>query len=105
MSKSEFAPVPIGACVALIAPASPPQPDLIDRAEELLHEWGYEVIPGRHLRDHHPKVPYLAGTDEHRAEDLQWALTDPEIDAVLCARGGYGSLRALKSVDGNATYE
>ena len=36
---------------------------------------------------------YLAGTDEERAADMQWALTEPGIDMVLCLEGGYGAAR------------
>ena len=45
---------------------------------------GYTVVFGPHHRDVHG---YLAGTDEHRAADLQWALTEPGIDMVLVLGG------------------
>lgn len=38
---------------------------------------------------------YLAGEDSERAADLVHGLTSPGIDAVLCARGGYGTMRLL----------
>jgi len=45
---------------------------------------------------------YLAGTDEERVADLNWALSDPSIKGVLCLRGGYGAMRYLPSIDFDA---
>lgn len=42
---------------------------------------------------------YLAGTDQERADELNSFLRDPDIPAVFCARGGYGSLRILQQLD------
>jgi len=42
---------------------------------------------------------YLAGDDHERIEELNSFLRDPDIHAVFCARGGYGSLRILPSID------
>jgi len=42
---------------------------------------------------------YLAGSDEHRADQLHRLFADPSIQAIICARGGYGSLRLLASLD------
>ncbi|EQD70558.1 peptidase U61, LD-carboxypeptidase A, partial [mine drainage metagenome] len=42
---------------------------------------------------------YLAGEDERRLGELIAALADPQIKAVFCARGGYGAMRLLQSLD------
>jgi muramoyltetrapeptide carboxypeptidase len=42
---------------------------------------------------------YLAGGDEARLEDLRGMFLDPEIKAIFCARGGYGSMRLLDRLD------
>jgi len=42
---------------------------------------------------------YLAGPDEHRAAAFNRLVADPQIDAIMCARGGYGSLRILPLLD------
>ena len=47
------------------------------------------------LASHHQ----FAGTDEQRAADLQWALDNDQFAAVICSRGGYGSLRILEKLD------
>ncbi len=95
----ELAAVPAGGRVALVAPASPPRPENVERAVALLRGWGYEPVLGRHLLERHPDLPYLAGTDAQRAEDFVQALTDTDVDAVMCVRGGYGSARMLALVD------
>lgn len=99
MVEMSLAPVPPTSRLALVAPASPPEPDHIDKALRLLRGWGYDVVEGPHLRCVDPELPYLAGSDRQRAEDMQWALCDDSIDAVICARGGYGSERILDCLD------
>ena len=49
------------------------------------------------FNEHHQ----YAGTDKQRAEDLQEAINNPEIKAIWCARGGYGTVRLLPLVDFN----
>jgi muramoyltetrapeptide carboxypeptidase len=81
-----------GATVAVIAPASPPKPGGLDAGIAELQSWGMRVLEGRHLRtpfSHH------ALSIKERTEDLLWALTDPQIDIVWLARGGYGCMQCL----------
>lgn len=63
----------------------------------MLKNWGLNVISGKNLfsEKHH----YLSGTDAERLSDLQDALDDPSINAILCARGGYGTTRILDQLD------
>lgn len=42
---------------------------------------------------------FLAGTDAQRVEDIHWAFSDKEIDAIWCVRGGYGLSRILPQID------
>ncbi|MGW4587509.1 S66 peptidase family protein [Amycolatopsis thermoflava] len=83
--------------VALVAPAGPVAPERLDRALRVLGSWGLRVRnlvkPGsRH-------ASYLADTDAVRAELFTEAWLDPEVDAVLAARGGYGTQRMLDLLD------
>ncbi len=55
-----------------------------------------------HVLDRHPAFPYLAGEDADRAADLQNAWCDPSVDAVFCARGGYGCQRMTGLLDWEA---
>ena len=65
-------------------------------ALKVLESWGLGVILGPSLlkKDHQ-----FAGTDEQRAADFQWALDAPEVKAILCARGGYGTVRIIDLID------
>lgn len=58
--------------------------------------WGLEVVLGKHL---FAEDNQYAGTDEQRAADLQGMLDDDEIRAIICARGGYGTVRLIDDLD------
>jgi muramoyltetrapeptide carboxypeptidase len=88
-----------GSRVAVVAPAGPVDASLLARGVGVLESWGLEVRVGRHVLDRHPRLPYLAGRDADRAADLQRAWCDPDVDAVICARGGYGCLRMVDLLD------
>lgn len=91
-----------GSRVAVVAPAGPIPEDLLVDGVKLLASWGLDVQVGKHVLDSHPTLPYLAGADADRAADFQAAWFDPSVDAVLCARGGYGCLRMVDLVDWDA---
>ncbi|MER7130260.1 S66 peptidase family protein [Streptosporangium saharense] len=88
-----------GDLVAVVAPCGPPDPERLARGVSLLRELGLEVVTGAHALD---REGYLAGTDAARAADLQAAWCDPDVAAVLCARGGYGATRVLELLDWEA---
>jgi len=88
-----------GQTIGLISPASGiPNPDKIDRAAAFLESKGYRVRLGRHVRR---RTGYLAGSDRQRLEDLHRMWGDPKINAILCLRGGYGTLRFVHQLDFN----
>ncbi len=89
----------------LVAPCSPVPPGQLEAAASVLSGWGLRVSLGAHVRDRHPALPYLAGHDADRAADLQEAWCDPDVDAVLCARGGDGAHRTLDLLDFGAMRE
>ncbi len=68
----------------------------IDRAKGFFENLGYKVVYGEHVFG---KNKYMSGTDEERLADLHWAFEDDSIDAVICARGGYGCLRLVDKID------
>ncbi len=82
--------------VAIIATARKITPEEVYPAASLLKKSGLEVILGKNLFATHHQY---AGTDEQRADDLQWALNHKEIKAIIIARGGYGTVRLMESVD------
>ncbi|MGH2966170.1 MAG: S66 peptidase family protein [Solirubrobacterales bacterium] len=83
--------LPEQATIAVVAPASAPQTRSgIEQATAYFEARGHRILFGPNHRKVHG---YLAGTDEERAADLQWALTEPGIDMVLTLCGGYGTAR------------
>lgn len=85
-----------GATLALIAPSSPPSEEKLTKAIANLHQFGYKIVEGKSLR---ARNGYLAGTDAERLADLHEAFQNPLIEAVWCARGGYGAGRLLPNID------
>ncbi|WP_371775214.1 LD-carboxypeptidase [Streptomyces sp. NBC_01438] len=88
-----------GARVAVVSPSGPVPVDRLEPGLDILRGWGLEPVTMPHVLDIHPGLDYLAGADEARARDLQDAWCDPSVDAVICARGGYGAHRMVDLVD------
>lgn len=82
--------------VGVIAPSSPVDQSEISEGLKLLESFPLKVTQGEHLFD---RVHYLAGSDYERVSDLHRMFSDPEVKAIFCARGGYGSARLLKEID------
>lgn len=84
--------------VAVLCPASYIEADLTP-AYDILKSWGLQpVIYDSVLAQHYQ----FAGEDELRTKDLQEALDNPEIKAVIAGRGGYGCVRIIDSIDFSA---
>ena len=88
-----------GDTVAIVGPAGPVERDQIMVFKQRVEERGYHVKFDDEL---FTVDGYLAGSDERRAKELMAAFTDPEADAVLAARGGYGAMRILDRLDYDA---
>lgn len=88
-----------GDAVALVSPAGPVAEARVQAAVRELTSWGLRprIYPHALDADH-----FLAGSDANRVCDLNDALADPDIRAVLCNRGGYGVQRILEHVDYDA---
>jgi muramoyltetrapeptide carboxypeptidase len=82
--------------IAIVAPAGKIVQEKIDSAVDVLLSWGLEVVVGQNIFNHHYQY---AATDKHRLHDLQLALDDPTVKAILFARGGYGSVRIIDLID------
>lgn len=89
-------PLRPGDIVALVSPASPIEEGKLQAGRALLEGAGYGL---RLMPNALAKRDYLAGDDAERAADLTAAFADPEIKAVWCSRGGYGSARLLPHLD------
>lgn len=85
----------IGDKVAIVATAKRLEKS-IQKGIDVLESWGLQVVQGDFLNSH---SEYFAATDEQRLSDLQKALDDSEIKAIIFVRGGYGTTRILDQVD------
>jgi muramoyltetrapeptide carboxypeptidase len=91
-----------GARVAVVAPSGPVPEERLQAGLDILRGWDLEPVVAPHVLDRHEEFGYLAGTDADRAADVQAAWCDPAVDAVLCARGGYGAQRMVDLLDWDA---
>ena len=82
--------------IAIVAPAKQLPGGALEAALSWFSEWGLEVVNGEHIWE---KEGFFAGNDEQRLEDLQSAIDDLEIKAVVCARGGHGTTRIVDKLD------
>ncbi|WP_148350228.1 S66 peptidase family protein [Thalassobacillus devorans] len=82
--------------VGVIAPASPPNIDQLNKAIPFLESLGLEVVIADHVEDVHG---YLAGTDEERLADVHDMFARPDIKGIFCAGGGYGTGRIADKID------
>lgn len=82
--------------VAIVAPARKVTPDEVAPAVQMLESWGLRVVLPDGLFDAENQ---MAGSDSHRAALLQRQLDDPDVKAIFCARGGYGTVRIVDRLD------
>lgn len=85
-----------GDTVAIIATARKVSQEEIQPALAFFESNNLSVVLGKHLFESNNQY---AGNDSQRTADLQWALNDPTIKAVVIARGGYGSVRLIPHID------
>lgn len=86
-----------GARIAVVAPASSAKAERIERGMAALRGLGYDAVLSDHARGRH--APYFSGSVEERLGDLHGAFADPEVAAIICTRGGYGSNYLLEGLD------
>lgn len=82
--------------VAVVATAKTFDAATVRRGVAVLRAWGLRVKEGKNL---YRQDNFFAGTDAERLSDLQTALDDPEVRAIICARGGYGTSRIIDSLN------
>mgnify|MGYP001813058853 CR=1 FL=1 len=101
--KNEKISVPIrikpGDTIGIAAPAGPFDRQTFFRGTRIIEDMGFKIFipPGLFEKNH-----YLAGSDKHRVQFVNQLFADKSIDAIICARGGYGSLRILPMLDYDA---
>jgi muramoyltetrapeptide carboxypeptidase len=85
-----------GDTIGVVAPSSP-KPEIVPQAKEELEALGFRVKLGETCFQTYGG--YLAGTPQLRARELNEMFADPEVDAIICLRGGYGSPQILPLLD------
>ena len=88
-----------GDTIGLVAPARKVSAEEMEPAIGKMEEWGFRVICGEHL---YGERDQYSGTDEERTADFQSMLDNPDVKAVFCGRGGYGTLRIIDKLDFSA---
>jgi muramoyltetrapeptide carboxypeptidase len=85
-----------GDTIGIAAPARKITKEELQPALDCLQQWGLKIRLGKNLFG---SCDQFSGTDTERAADMQDLIVDPEVKAILCARGGYGTLRIIDRLD------
>ncbi|MEJ2744454.1 MAG: LD-carboxypeptidase [bacterium] len=88
----------VGDTIGIAAPASAFDEDAFTKGIRRIQEAGYRPL---FQPDIFSRSNYLAGSDKRRADELNRLFADRSINAIFCARGGYGSQRILPMLDGD----
>lgn len=88
--------LPSGATIGIAAPAFAVDPERLAVGCQRLESAGYRLVRRDDLLD---QQGYLAGSDRRRAAEFMELVDDPKVDAILCARGGYGCHRIMAGLD------
>ncbi len=88
-----------GDTIQFVAPAGPLDKEKMELCKQRLEQFGFQVkVPA----DLYSESGYLAGSDERRANELNNAFQNPEVDAIFPGTGGYGTMRILEQIDYDA---
>lgn len=85
-----------GDTVGIAAPSSYLRKTELEPGLELISSWDLKVVIGKNV---YRRNNSFAGTDDQRAEDFQSMLDNPDIKAIICARGGYGTVRIIRQLN------
>jgi muramoyltetrapeptide carboxypeptidase len=85
-----------GDTIGLVATAKKISIEEVAVAVQLFESWGLKVKMGKTL---HLQNNQFAGTDEERTQDFQQMMDDDTVQAIVCARGGYGTVRMIDALD------
>ncbi|MGM9803977.1 MAG: LD-carboxypeptidase [Muribaculaceae bacterium] len=86
------APLQPGDRIAIISPASWPEREYVEGGMEVLRQWGFVPVLGKNAMNQQGNY---AGDINERRTDLEWAFAADSIKAIMCTRGGYGSIQEL----------
>ena len=86
----------VGDRVALVSPSYYTPMENVEKTADVLRSWGLNPVIGSNVG----KVVdgKYAGTVAERVSDIRWALSDPTIKAIICNRGGYGTIQLIEQL-------
>ena len=82
--------------VALISPSYFTPMENVEKTADVLRGWGLEPVIGPNVGKVY--AGKYAGTVEERVSDIRWALRDTTIKAIICNRGGYGTIQLIDQI-------
>ena len=85
-----------GDTIGIVAPAGPFDLEKFMKGKAVLESMGFQTFFDEDIFQKHG---FLAGTDSQRLEQVNRLFADPCVQAIICARGGYGSMRILPFLD------
>ena len=88
-----------GDTLGVVAPSMPVKPEEKEKLTAYLQDAGYRVKLGKTVKELSSFHGYMAGDPRVRAEDVNQMFADPEVDGIICARGGYGSSQVMEYLD------
>ena len=83
--------------VALLSPSYSTPDSNIEKTADAIKDWGFEPVIGKNVGM--LDAGKYAGTAEERADDFIAALKDTSVKAILCNRGGYGTIQLVDLID------
>jgi len=85
-----------GDTIGIVAPAGPFDLEKFMKGKAILESMGFQTFFDEGIFQKHR---FLAGTDTQRSDQVNRLFADPSVQAIVCARGGYGSMRILPFLD------
>src|SRR5690349_17833708 len=86
-----------GDTIGLVCPAGYMPVEKVEACLSALQQWGFRVKVGSTVGS--ASDNYFSGSDDERLADLQQMIDDDTVQAVLCARGGYGLTRIIDRIN------
>ena len=86
---------------AIISPSGTVLPERVDGAVRAIEKWGFVPVVGKYCKEEYTAYGVVSHSApaQHRLNDLQEALNDQQVRAILCSRGGYGAVHLLEHLD------
>ncbi len=85
-----------GDTIGLVTPSGEIKKEQLDKSIENLDKLGFKTYYLPSVMD---QYGYFAGTDKQRADELMHMFSNPEVDGIICVRGGYGAMRIVDLLD------